>query len=104
MYVKRSITSGNKAKSCEDVYRRTTQLSGETFFSNQNNRGFNTHKNRLADPARLSRILMTASLAYIWKISQGISVPAMVKICLIDRAERVNNSLFDSDWVGSNKF
>jgi len=80
-------------------YRRRYQI--ETFFSDQKSRGFNIHKSHLADPARLSRMLIAACLAYLWIISQGIAVLASKKACLIDRNERVDKSLFrlGLDWL-----
>ena len=35
----------------------------ETFFSDQKSRGFNIHKSHIADPQRLSRLLIAACLA-----------------------------------------
>jgi hypothetical protein len=43
----------------------------ETFFSDQKSRGFYLHKSHLADPLRLSRLLIAACLAYIWLIYLG---------------------------------
>ena len=40
----------------------------ETFFSDQKSRGFHIHKSHIADPQRLSRLLIAACLAYIWII------------------------------------
>lgn len=80
-------------------YRRRYQI--ETFFSDQKSRGFHIHKSHLADPARLSRMLIAACLAYLWIISQGIAVLASKKANLIDRTKRVDKSLFrlGLDWL-----
>jgi hypothetical protein len=43
----------------------------ETFFSDQKSRGFHIHKSHIADPQRLSRLLIAACLAYIWIIYLG---------------------------------
>ncbi len=43
----------------------------ETFLSDQKSRGFHIHKSHLSDPKRLSRLLITACLAYIWIIYLG---------------------------------
>jgi len=40
----------------------------ETFFSDQKSRGFHPYQSHLADPQRLSRLLIAAYLAYIWII------------------------------------
>jgi hypothetical protein len=88
----------NPYQACK-YYRRRYQI--ETFFSDQKSRGFNIHKSHLADPARLSRMLIAACLAYLWIISQGIAILAAKKTCLIDRTERVDKSLFrlGLDWI-----
>jgi len=80
-------------------YRRRFQI--ETFFSDQKSRGFQIHKSHLADPARLSRLLIAACLAYIWMMYQGLQVLAEQKASLIDRTERVDKSLFrlGLDWL-----
>jgi hypothetical protein len=43
----------------------------ETFFADQKSRGFHLQKSHLAEPLRLSRLLMAACLAYIWIIYLG---------------------------------
>jgi hypothetical protein len=48
----------------------------ETFFSDQKSRGFYLHQSHLADPTRLSRLLMAACLAYIWIIHLGPHYPS----------------------------
>jgi hypothetical protein len=80
-------------------YRRRFRI--ETFFSDQKSHGFHIHKNHLADPARLSRLLIAACLAYIWMISQGLQVIASNLTALIDRNERRDKSLFrlGLDWL-----
>jgi len=80
-------------------YRRRFRI--ETFFSDQKSRGFHIHKSHLADPARLSRLLIAACLAYIWMITQGLRVIAENKLSLIDRTDRRDKSLFrlGLDWI-----
>jgi hypothetical protein len=80
-------------------YRRRFRI--ETFFSDQKSRGFHIHKSHLADPARLSRLLIAACLAYIWMISQGLHVIADGNSSLIDRTDRIDKSLFrlGLDWI-----
>ena len=70
-------------------YRRRFRI--ETFFSDQKSRGFHIHKRHLSDPARLSRLLIAACLAYIWMVSQGIQLIAANKTHLIDRAKYTVN-------------
>jgi hypothetical protein len=43
----------------------------ETFFSDQKSRGFHIHKSHIADPQRLSRLLIAACFAYIWIVYLG---------------------------------
>src|SRR5262245_34771400 len=43
----------------------------ETFFSDQKSRGFHLHKSHIADPQRLSRLLIAACLAYICVVYLG---------------------------------
>lgn len=88
----------NAYQACR-YYRRRFQI--ETFFSDQKSRGFHIHKSHLADPARLSRLLIAACLAYLWMIYQGLQLIAENKTSLIDRTERVDKSLFrlGLDWI-----
>lgn len=93
------VTSlGNGYQSCR-YYRRRFQI--ETFFSDQKSRGFHLHKSHLADPDRLSRLLLAACLAYLWMVCQGLLVIADKKAGLIDRTDRIDKSLFrlGLDWI-----
>ena len=80
-------------------YRKRYRI--ETFFSDQKSRGFHIHKSHLAKPARLSRLLLVACLAYIWMILQGMQVIAEEKTALIDRTDRTDKSIFrlGLDWL-----
>jgi hypothetical protein len=81
-------------------YRRRFRL--ETLFSDKKSRGFHIEKSHLADPARLSRLLLATSLAYIWLIHLGMMVfQDESKRSLIDRTHRTDKSLFrlGLDWV-----
>lgn len=96
LYLVTSLDNGYHA--CR-YYRRRFQI--ETFFSDQKSRGFHLHKSHLADPARLSRLLLAACLAYLWMVCQGLLVIAEKKVGLIDRTDRIDKSLFrlGLDWV-----
>lgn len=96
LYLITSLENGYQA--CR-YYRRRFQI--ETFFSDQKSRGFHLHKSHLADPARLSRLLLAACLAYLWMVCQGLLVIAEKKVGLIDRTERIDKSLFrlGLDWI-----
>jgi hypothetical protein len=93
------ITNLEEAYEACRYYRRRFRI--ETFFSDQKSRGFHIHKSHLADPARLSRLLIAACLAYIWMIVQGLHVLAEGMSALIDRSDRCDKSLFrvGLDWL-----
>lgn len=93
------ITNLEQAYEACRYYRRRFRI--ETFFSDQKSRGFHIHKSHLADPARLSRLLIAACLAYIWMIVQGLHVLAEGMSALIDRGDRCDKSLFrvGLDWL-----
>lgn len=93
------ITNLEEAYEACRYYRRRFRI--ETFFSDQKSRGFHIHKSHLADPARLSRLLIAACLAYIWMIMQGLHVLAEGMSALIDRGDRCDKSLFrvGLDWL-----
>lgn len=93
------ITNLEETEEACRYYRRRFRI--ETFFSDQKSRGFHIHKSHLADPARLSRLLIAACLAYNWMIVQGLRVIAENKLSLIDRTDRRDKSLFrlGLDWI-----
>ena len=66
----------------------------ETFFSDQKSRGFHIHKSHLAEPLRLSRLLMAACLAYIWIVYLGALCEQDGWIRTIHRGDRCDLSLF----------
>jgi len=88
----------NPYQACR-YYRRRFRI--ETFFSDQKSKGFHIHKSHLADPARLSRLLISACLAYLWMICQGLQVLVTNNASLIDRTERIDKSVFrlGLDWI-----
>jgi hypothetical protein len=96
IYLITNLPNGSRA--CW-FYKRRFRI--ETFFSDQKSRGFHIHKSHLSDPARISRLLIAACLAYIWMICFGLFVIAQGKTGLIDRTDRVDKSLFrlGLDWL-----
>jgi hypothetical protein len=96
IYLISSLTS--KYLICRQYQRR---YRIETFFSDQKSRGFHIHKSHLSDPARVSRLLVAACLAYIWMILQGLQVVAANLTACIDRTERNDKSVFrlGLDWI-----
>ena len=73
-------------------YRKRFRI--ETFFSDQKSRGFHIHKSHLADPIRVSRLLIAACLAYIWMVGLGLLSLITGDHKLIDRTDRVDKSIF----------
>jgi hypothetical protein len=66
----------------------------ETFFSDQKSRGFHLHKSKLRHPERLSRLLITICLAYIWMIYLGVQTLSDEVRRRIHRRHRCDLSLF----------
>jgi hypothetical protein len=66
----------------------------ETFFSDPKSRGFHLHQSHLADPQRLSRLLIAACLAYIWMIYLGSLGEQKGWRSIIHRHDRCDLSLF----------
>jgi Transposase DDE domain len=66
----------------------------ETFFSDQNSRGFHIHQSHIADPQRLSRLLIAACLAYIWIVYLGSLCAKEGWREVIHRKKRCDLSLF----------
>ena len=66
----------------------------ETFFSDQKSRGFHLQKSHIADPERMSRLMIAACLAYIWVIYLGIIAKRDQWVAIIHRTDRCDLSLF----------
>lgn len=66
----------------------------ETFFSDEKSRGFHIQKSRLSDPKRLNRLLIAASLAYIWIVYLGTVAKKDNLVQYIHRSDRCDLSLF----------
>jgi hypothetical protein len=73
-------------------YRKRFRI--ETFFSDQKTRGFHLHKSHISDPARLSRLMIAACLAYIWIIFLGTLSILEDWVSIIHRTDRCDLSLF----------
>jgi len=80
-------------------YRRRYRI--ETLFSDKKSRGFQIDKSHLSDPARLARLFIATSLAYIWMICLGLQAIQQDHTHLIDRADRIDKSMFrlGLDWL-----
>jgi hypothetical protein len=73
-------------------YKRRYRI--ETLFSDKKSRGFHIDQSHLSDPARVARLLISTSLAYIWIVYLGLQAIQQGCTDLIDRADRVDKSLF----------
>lgn len=66
----------------------------ETFFSDSKSRGFRIERSHLSDPARLERLLVVASVAYLWVVYLGTLALVEGWHKLIHRTDRLDLSLF----------
>jgi hypothetical protein len=78
----------------EACYWYEKRFSIETFFSDQKSRGFYLHKSHLDDPARLSKLMLAACLAYLWIVFLGVTAHRDDQVKLIHRTDRCDWSLF----------
>ena len=78
-------------------YRKRFRI--ETFFSDQKSRGFHLHQSHLSDPARLTRLLLAACLAYLWIIYLGALARRHDWLSRIHRTDRCDLSLFQLGFV-----
>jgi hypothetical protein len=74
------------------LYRKRAHV--ETFFSDQKSRGFHLHKSHLRDPARLTRLLIAACLAYLWVVYLGVCALRDAWLKRLHRQDRCDLSLF----------
>ena len=86
------VTSFELAEEAYYWYQRRMRI--ETFFSDQKSRGFGLHKCHVSDPVRLSRVLIAASLAYLWMIYLGVHAHLNNMVSIIHRTDRCDLSLF----------
>ena len=89
IYLVSNLASGYQA--CR-YYEKRFRI--ETFFSDQKSRGFHLHKSHLANPERLSRLLIACCLAYIWIVYVGTLCKQENWSRVIHRTERCDLSLF----------
>jgi len=86
------VTDMNSTADACFYYKKRFKI--ETFFSDQKSRGFNLHKSHIADPERLSRLMIATCLAYIWIIYLGVLTIARGWDKIIHRTNRCDLSLF----------
>lgn len=89
IYLVTNFSTGGEAF---NWYQRRFRI--ETLFSDLKGRGFNLNKSGLRDPERVSRLLIAASLAYIWMVYLGELVLNKGWDKIIHRADRCDLSLF----------
>jgi hypothetical protein len=73
-------------------YRQRARI--ETFFSDQKSRGFQVDRSHVSDPARVTRLMMAACLAYLWVIYLGTVAHDAGWVACIHRRHRCDLSLF----------
>ena len=66
----------------------------EALFADHKSRGLHMHKSHLSDPARLARLLIATSLAYLWVIAVGVFARANGWLERFHRTDRCDLSLF----------
>jgi hypothetical protein len=66
----------------------------ECMFANHKSRGFHIHKSHLADPARLGRLLIATSLAYLWVHALALFAQEQDWVSQFHRSDRCDLSLF----------
>jgi Transposase DDE domain len=86
------VTNMSSADEACRLYSKRFRI--ETFFSDQNSRGFHIHKSRIPDPQRLSRLLIATCLAYIWIVYLGVLCERDSWREIIHRGKRCDLSLF----------
>jgi hypothetical protein len=78
----------------EACYWYQKRFKIETFFSDQKSRGFHLHKSHLSDPARMTRLMLAACLAYLWIVYLGAWSIRHKLHTVIHRTDRCDLSLF----------
>ena len=89
LYLVTHMASAEKA--CR-LYAKRFRI--ETFFADEKSRGCSLHTSPLADPTRLSRLLMAACLASMWIMHLGARCEQDGWVRLIHRSDRCARSLF----------
>ena len=66
----------------------------EPLFGDYKGRGFRLGLSRLRDPERLSRLLLAASIAFVWSLALGSHIFHSAAQRLVDRNDRTDRSFF----------
>jgi len=86
------ITCLADADHAVELYRLRFQI--ESMFANHKSRGFHIHKSHLANPARLARLLIATSLAYVWVHAIAAFAQAQDWLAQFHRTDRCDLSHF----------
>jgi hypothetical protein len=86
------ITNLDDLDAAVAAYRKRAHI--ETFFSDQQSRGFQLQRSHLRAPARLARLLLAACLAYLWVVYLGACAVRDGWLALLHRRSRCDLSLF----------
>jgi hypothetical protein len=86
------VSNLNSMHAACDWYRKRAQI--ETFFSDQKSRGFQLDRSHVSDPARVTRLMLAACLAYLWVIYLGTVAYDDGWVSYIHRRHRCDLSLF----------
>jgi hypothetical protein len=86
------ITSLADADEAVERYRLRFRI--EPLFANHKSRGFHIHKSHLADPARLARLVIATSLAYVWVTVAALFAQEHGWVEQFHRKDRCDLSLF----------
>jgi Transposase DDE domain len=86
------VTNMEDLDAAYTAYRKRPHI--ETFFSDLKSRGFHMHKSHLSDPARVSRLLLAACLAYLWVVYLGVCAQDHHWRKRLHRTDRCDLSLF----------
>jgi hypothetical protein len=86
------VSNLNSMHAACDWYRKRAQI--ETFFSDQKSRGFQLDRSHVSNPARVTRLMLAACLAYLWVIYLGTVAHDEGWVSYIHRRHRCDLSLF----------
>jgi hypothetical protein len=86
------VSTMDTAEEAGRYYQKRFRI--ETFCSDQKSRWFHIHKSHIADPQRLSRLLIAACLAYIWIVYLGALCEKDWWREIIHRRKRCDLNLF----------
>jgi DDE family transposase len=86
------ISSLTDAETAAKYYRVRFRI--ECLFANHKSRGFHIHKSHLSDPARLARLLIATSLAYLWVHTVAVFAQEQDWVSQFHRSDRCDLSLF----------